>query len=1423
MYWNSILLFFFPVIILAQSNDLQFDYLGVENGLSNSAATNICQDSSGFIWIGTSNGLNKYDGYRFTVFKHPPFDTAGLSDNFITSLCVDRFGYIWIGTRGGGLNRYDPHKETFLHFQHDPENPESISSNEIMSICPAKNGILWIGTEKYGLNKLINQPDSLDPVHTIFEHYTSPYTFEHSFYKPEKPWHISGTIVNTIFEDSRGFIWIGTYTGLSRLTTSTDNQVQINIYRHNQSDANSLSYNDISRICEDDQGRIWIGTCGGGLNRLDDSNGGFTHFRHIPDDGRSLSHDYITALKPDHTHTQYLWVGTRDSGINRFNLRSEQVERFEKISDYYLHSNNYVYDIFQDASGLFWITGGWSGTGVYKFDPWRNKFNQYDLQYGAGKNEIICSIYINPRSDGSTIWLTSARGGLLKFNRSDHTLKRFLTATSLPVYKDRNMMYIFYGEPKPENPRESMLWLGQHYRGITCFDTETEQFIYHTENSKHILHRITSWVTSIYPDPQQRDIFWIGTGAMGLFRFDRKNSILKQYDHDPNDSSGLSYACVTDIYRDSSERLWISTLGGLNRMNETDGTFVHYRHNPADSSSLSHDWVNFTFESSAGVLWVGTHNGLNKFDPEHNLFVHYGENDGLPDNNISGMLEDRHGNFWLPTANGLARYNTDIAGKHAFRNYDEGDGLPGNELSGKAYFQTEQGEMYIGGLGGFTIFNPDDIHDNSYAPKIVINDFKIHQKSINPGSLSPLKVTISETRQIILDYEQNNLSFTFSALDFLNPPKNRYAYRMDGVDHDWIHTDASHRSASYTQLDPGTYVFRVKGSNNDGLWNQAGTSVKIIVTPPWWRSLWAYIVYILVFGISVFALWNMQVQKIRVKHRLEIEHLHTGKLVEIDRIKSRFFANISHEFRTPLTLILGPVQNLLAKIQETDLKNELKIIFRNATRLERLVNQLLDLSRFEAGKMVLEAELLDIVALLRKNVLAFTSLAERKKIIFNFRCPLKSLETYIDRDKFEKIINNLLSNAFKFTPEGGRVNVTCGFRPLTTTGKRNPGKDLDHDFIEISVTNTGSAIPVDKISHIFDRFYQSDDAYIRTHEGSGIGLSLVKELVELHHGGITVHSRGNGNGARTTFIVKLPLNKEFYSDDEIIDATSSPGADLFKPLHEILDTDTLSEGKIITDRLPDESPKFRILLIEDNADMRTYIRENLKPCYMLIEAMNGRQGIAFTTRKNPDLIISDIMMPEMDGYQVCRMLKSDIRTSHLPIILLTARAEMQDKLKGLEAGADDYIAKPFAIDELLIRVKNLIEQRQILRERFSREALFGVDKISSNRTDEKFLENIRKIIYKHIDDPGFTVQMLSNALGMSRTTLHAKLKALTGMSPHHFIRMLRLKRAAILLREKTASVTEVAYEVGFKSLSHFTKVFREQFSENPSRFSTRHI
>jgi len=664
---------------------------------------------------------------------------------------------------------------------------------------------------------------------------------------------------------------------------------------------------------------------------------------------------------------------------------------------------------------------------------------------------------------------------------------------------------------------------------------------------------------------------------------------------------------------------------------------------------------------------------------------------------------------------------------------------------------------------------------------------------------------ITYKKQITLNYDQNFFSVEFSALDYHGPEKNQYAYMLEGVDDEWVYS-GNRRFANYTGIKSGTYTFRVKGSNNDGYWNENGTSLMITITPPPWASWWAYTLYGLAVIVIIIAWRWYDLKRLRLKQALQLEKVEAEKLKELDSMKSRFFANISHEFRTPLTLILGPLEKLIRKTDDPASAKDMNMMQRNAKRLQRLINQLLNLSKLEAGEMKLIAGKRNIVGLVRGYVHSFESLAKQKNIRLQFTSDDEKALIYVDNDKIEKILYNLLSNAFKFTPEGGEIAVSVLTHPVKPYYKE--GTD---GGINIIVSDTGPGIPPDKVKRVFDRYYQIDDAHPGDMEGSGIGLALVQELVKLHYGEIRVESK---EGKGTTFIITLPKGYEHLKPDEIDEKTGKITVEETAiPDFTAITTDISAD--------PDEDEgKPIILVVEDNHDLRAYISSYLEEGYSVKEAVDGEKGLRYAIEKIPDLVISDVMMPRMDGYRLCRELKSDVRTSHIPIILLTAKAAKEDKLEGLGLGADDFLTKPFDPDELQVRIRNLIEQRRSLHQKYLRDLNLQAKFMNGETTskDQRFLLKARQIVQEYISDTAFNVETFGEKLAMSRMQLHRKITALTGHTAGEFIRNLRLMKAAEMIRNKTATIAEIAYDTGFTSPSYFTDCFKKYFGVSPTEY-----
>jgi len=921
-----------------------------------------------------------------------------------------------------------------------------------------------------------------------------------------------------------------------------------------------------------------------------------------------------------------------------------------------------------------------------------------------------------------------------------------------------------------------------------------------------------------------RGFMWFGT-ADGLIRYDGYE--FKVFKHNPDDETSISNNFIIAIHEDKSGMLWIGTEGGgLNQYDKATGRFTRYTHRSKDPNSLSNNIVTAVLEDKSGNLWIGTYGGgLNQFDRNSQQFLRFTDKQNLLNNVIFDIVQDSNHNLWLNTGKGLSKFNTK---SKRFRDYSETPRPQDHEIQPEVSLDGENEEKFSQKTDQLNDFPPDSINDNIRLPSVVLTDFQLFNKSVPVGldtstGRSILNKTITETNEIELTYKDNIITFEFAALDFQYPEKNKFAYMLEGFDREWTYTDASRRFATYTNLDPGEYIFRIKGSNSDGIWNETGTSLKIIVTPPWWETWPVYLLYFIFVLSLLYGLRHYELNREMWKNQSKLDEVKLKERAEIDQLKSRFFANISHEFRTPLTLILGPLENIKSITSSREIQKQTTMIKKNASRLLILVNQLLDLSKLDAGKLTLRASPGNIVLFVKGIVLFFKSFADQKDISLTVKCSNSDIQIYFDRDKMAKILNNLLSNALKFTPEGGKITIHI------TPAEQN--------FVEIKIRDTGIGISKDELPKLFNRFYQVDSPKTKEYKGTGIGLALSKELVELHHGSIHVRSQKEGpdhiGAGWTEFTIKLPGGKEHLKADEVdqIQAVkegmaSAEEEDFTRPEFSILEPNEYSVIKDAeTVELVDwgrymEEDKILILVVEDHADLRQYIKESLGNNFIIKEAPNGEQGLREARRLIPDLIISDIMMPKMDGNELTRILKQDEKTSHIPIILLTAKSEHESKLESLEIGADDYITKPFDRKELQLRVKNLIDMRKKFQEKYARgDYIPRKEPRKFNNLEEKFMTRITEIIENHISEEEFSIEQFAEEMYMSRMQLHRKLRALTGKSASLYIRSFRLLRSRKMIEEGRGNVSEIAYSVGFSSPAYFTRCFKKEFGIPPSEFS----
>ncbi len=1366
----------------SQSTNIIFERIGTENGLSQNQVTCIYSDNKGLIWFGTNDGLNLFDGYDFKIIKHEPGNQNSLPDYAVNTICETGNGIFWIGTMSG-LSRFDLKTESFKHFIHDPNDSSSLPNNMVWRIVKDNSNNLWICTSN-GLSKF-------DPGEEKFTNYKFIKANENS---------LSNNFVTSVLQDSRGNIWIGTRGGLdyfdekgnrfyrNKINTENPSDVYsngvISLAEHNNkllvgtysalysTDLNvninnnkkfNLIYKNpgrrvgISCISTGSNGSVWFTTTGEGLFRYFPASGKIINYKNS-DVENSISENYLLVVFED--PNKVLWVGTNNSGVNKHSIYSEQfiTYRLPKTSNTKFGDSR-INALLPDGKGNLWI-GTESGLIARK-------------QLLNTNNESV--IYLNEVKNLAPVEVTS-------------------------IYQDR----------------EEKIWITTFGNGVYFYDPLSDQtrFLKQDKNNSNSLSN--NFTHTVFESSD--GTIWIGTGAGGLNKFDKSTGSFTVYKHNPLDSSSLSSNQIIAICEDDDGFLWIGTThDGLNKFNPITGNVKRYTHNVDDLSSLTSNRINSLLFDSKSNLWIGTFGGgLNIWVKDEDNFRHYTTDNGLPSNTIQKALEDSFGNLWLSTDKGISRF---IPESGEFNNYDANDGLQGNHfLRNSGFSDQANGQIYFGGVNGLNIFNPSQMLVNQRKPQIVITGFKIFNKEVkitrDSFNNSPLKRNILFAEGITLSYEDNFISFEFASLDFNNPDKNQYAYIMEGFNKDWINA-GNQRTATFTNLDPGEYTFRVKATNSNGVWNEEGISIGVTLRPPWWQTWWAFLIYTAAIGAILLFIRQFEIKRVKLRNELELREVEAKKLQEVDKLKSRFFANISHEFRTPLTLILGLSDKLLKKSSEQESKKDFGVIKKNANRLLQLINQLLELSKLEAGNVNLRVAKYDINKFLRRILSSFSSIAEQKNITFTFNNnPLsdsvksKEVYLYIDPEKFETIVSNLISNALKFSPSGARIEVEV----------------IPHlHQVDLRFTNTGVGIPEDKLPFIFNRFYQVDQTSSRAYEGTGIGLALVKELVELHNGEISVHSIEE---KETTFTIRIPVGRAHYKPEQVIvtDAEEKDTPEYSERLNYELEEQRITSEEIdirlygTSGTVKDSTDAKIILVVEDNSDLRNYITEQLEERYLVYEAEDGEQGLQKAAEILPDLIISDIMMPKMDGYEMSRKLKKDFKTSHIPIIMLTAKAAKEDKIEGLEIGADDYLVKPFDHEELLIRVKNLIKLREQMREKFRSEMILQPKSVIVPSSEKIFLDKISEIIENRIDDENFGVIELGKEIGLSRSQLHRKLKAVCDQTTTEFIRNFRLQRAADLIKQNAGNMAEIAYKVGFSSQAYFTKSFTELFGCPPSEY-----
>ena len=1384
------ILFFGFITFCAGQTSIFFDHFTTNEGLSQSDVNCIYQDNLGFMWFGTHDGLNKYNGYEFTVYKPDINSTSSISSNLVFDIAGDSEGNLWIGTTGSGLNYFDRSTETFTRYQNKYEDPKSLSNDHIIKVFLDSKKRLWVGTRN-GLN-MTDLKNSGDPVGFL----------RLNLDNNEPISRVNSNMVSCIFEDAIGQIWVGGPNGLFKLSRNRKGDYFL-LYVTKELELPEVG---VASIAQDAQDRLLIGT-DDGLYMLGNTKQSTTAIK--------IHEDYCNELLVDQNND--LWGATNDGLIHLENTESNSQLTFKEKLEYDPKNpgsltKNVIKSLFLDKAGVLWI--GTNGGGINKLDPLRKQFRH--IQKTADPNSLsydkIRSMY---EDSNGTLWVGTEGGGFNMLPQNNDNIQ-YQNFKNFDVVKNTFAIVEVHSMP-----RKTLLVGGEGSLGLYQIDISRPNSV--TKRDILPLHQFKYSVFSLFEDHNKT--LWVGTYGGGLHRWKptKKAGEFSESSFTNNtlDTTSISDNIIRNVLEDRQGNIWIATGNGLSVLsaNQTmaeQPRFRNFKNSTEDSTSISHNYILSLYESRNGDIWIGTFGGgLNRFVPGENgqkdKFIAYKEFDGLPNNVIKGILEDNDGHLWLSTNKGLSKFDPT---QKTFKNYDVNDGLQSNEFQELACLKRKNGEMLFGGVNGFNAFYPKDIKDNSQVTETVITNFSIQNKPINTGEKingrTILKKSIEKTDKIRLKYHENSFSFEFVSLHYAAPVKNRFAYKLEGFDQDWILAPSNNRFATYTNIAPGAYVLKVKASNNDGLWDQTPSQIEITVIPPFWKTNLAYVIYILLFLGILAGFWKYTIISASKKHQLEMEHLEKEKQEELQRIKLEFFTNISHEFRTPLTLIKAPLEYLQknsGKIAERVVQEQYVLMQKNTNNLLKLVNQLLDFRKINQGKMRLVVRHTNIVAFIKEVAEPFQFLAHKKAIDFTVNSSEDFLRTWFDHDALEKITNNLLSNAFKFTPEQGQITVHIS--------KQTEPTGFD-EYVIISVKDSGTGIKNSKLNTIFEKFYVDKNNKNINAEGIGIGLAFTKSLVELHQGSIQVESK-KGFGAN--FIVRLPMSKTAYENVPEISCKEVFDNDFL-----VRSSETESFAIGINDELEDlnlskSRPKLPVLLVvDDNPDILMFIKQALSEHYTIVEAENGKKGLEVAKRVAPNLIITDLIMPIMDGIELCEALKTTKTTSHIPVIMLTAKSSQESEIEGLKYGADAYIRKPFNVELLELKLSNILKHREELRKRFKQEVTLQPKEITVTSLDEKFLQTAVEVVEKHMMNTDFNVEMMVREIGYSRSNLYLKFKELTGLSSSEFIRNIRLKRAIQFLDSSDLSVKEIMFQTGFSTASYFSKCFKKQFGVVPSEY-----
>ncbi|GKG74117.1 hybrid sensor histidine kinase/response regulator [Parabacteroides sp. AM58-2XD] len=1328
----------------------------LNEGISQLSVMTIYQDSRGYLWFATKNGLNRFNGKEYKIYHREDGNEQSLSNNSVTSITEDQEGFLWVGT-SNGLNRIDLNTNEIKRYNLETNG---LVANSISTVYTDRSGCLWVGTWE-GLNRYNREGDHFEyiPIEDDTER----------------------AMIVTLLEDSSGRFWIGTR---NKGLLLCDHQMNLISQFTSESKNMPLNNNNITSIYEDDKKQIWVGCKNSGLNKINLRDNEVTSYTNL---NSGLSNNSVRCIIE---WQGKLLIGTFD-GIFDLDKATERIVKVAGYDDINKSLSHYsVYCFCVDRDETLWV-GTFAG-GVNYLNMFTNRFilhkPQEELNIRTGIYGAIT--YESPED----LWIATEGYGLLNYNKRTNESHYYLIDPSVRFAFNTNIIKsVFY--------EDGYVWCGTTKGEIYKFNIKTKKFsLYHQYPIEYSIYSIIR---------DHNDVLWVGGASteFGLTCFVNDSLVTTFYNNVDEPIYFSNVRCILE--EEDGVFLLGSTAEGLLRFDTHKKQLTKYSNEASvEKYRIPNNYISAIVRTKSGEIWVSTYGGgIFQLDESKAIRRIMTVREGLLDNNICTLVESSDQRLWMSTVNGLIMFDP---AKDEVRNYHRHNGIDIREFTLHSGIALPDGSLCFAGSNGFVTFHVEAMDKNNNIPPVVLEQLSVNNHPVKVGDESAILNKVLDGMETIrLAYNENNFSITYQALNYIYATQNQYAYKLEGYDTDWNYV-GERNSAFYTNLSPGKYVFRVKASNNDGVWNEEGRSLAIVVQPPLWRTWYAYLFYVIALAAIIYGILYYVNIKRNLEAGLKMKQLEKQKQEEFHQAKIRLFTNFSHELRTPLMLIITPFEELVKRVDiPAELHDKLSIIYKNAQKLLLLVNQLMDLHKNQAGSMDLKVSEGDICEYIKEIYYAFNQIALTNEVKFTLNCTPKTINGWFDKSLLEKVVFNLLSNAFKYTASGESVLMEVSEVTLKELDpKQTDGlyKDENIHYVILKVKDSGKGIEEGEADKIFTPFYQIPETSGINLSGTGIGLSLVYTIVQLHRGVIYVdHTETKG----ACFVVILPVSRSAFSEEQI------ESREIDK-IAEITNTEDISVSLPLPEK--GDQPKYKILLVEDDKDVRDYLKKSLEAEYIVIEAADGVRAYEKVVQDFPDLVLSDIMMPKRDGLELCTMIKNDIRVGHIPVILMTARSMVVHIKEGFQAGADDYIVKPFNMDVLQTRIRSLLASREQLKKLYGKRFSPDVMGIEVKSADERFSQKLFDVIEKNISNEKLDVELLCTEIGISRANLYRKLKSITELSPMELIRNKRLEMAAKLLKESEMNVSEIASHLGFNSHSYFSNSFKAFYGCTPTEF-----